>query len=264
MPMKVIINGLATEYLDEGQGPVALMLHGWGNALHDFDKLCAELHGFRLVRLDLPGFGGSERPVDAWDVGGYAQFVSAFCARLGIRPDVLVGHSLGGRIITKGVATHVLDASKLVLIASAGVANRKTVRNRAYALVAKIGKALISPLPRSVFLRARRALYARTGSDYFTVAGMSDAFLNMIREDLSMYAARISIPTLIMWGDNDTVTPLSEGKKLHTLIRNSQLVVVPHGSHFVHIDYPREVAEHMITFCRENNPPHVKRGHPVS
>ena len=247
--MKVIADGLATEYSDEGTGPVMLMLHGWGNTRHSFDALCRGLPSFRMIRLDLPGFGESERPSEPWDVAQYATFVALFCEKLGIVPDILLGHSLGGRIITKGVATGVLSAPRLILIASAGVANRNTLHNRTYGIVSKIGKALLSPLPRSTYESIRRAIYARSGSDYLTVAGMSESFLKVINEDLSGYAGRISTPTLLIWGTLDVVTPLTEGEKLHGLIQGSILVTLPHGTHFVHLEFPKDVAGHIREFC---------------
>ena len=85
--MKVIVDGLATEYQDEGHGPVILMLHGWGNTYHVFDAIVPALAKIRrVVRLDLPGFGATERPAEAWYVEDYARFVGAFCAKLKIDP----------------------------------------------------------------------------------------------------------------------------------------------------------------------------------
>src|ERR1043166_6772182 len=100
--MKVIVKGIATEYRDEGSGPIILMLHGWGDSLHSFDMLAQRLDpDCRILRLDLPGFGQSETPRGAWTLADYAEFVKAFCEKIGLVPDFLVGHSMGGRIIIK-------------------------------------------------------------------------------------------------------------------------------------------------------------------
>src|SRR3989344_5618914 len=140
--MKIIIDNLAVEYLDEGSGPTILMLHGWADSLHTWDLVIAQLTGFRIIRLDLPGFGGSERPKDAWDVGAYVQFVLAFCKKLEYEIDILIGHSFGGRIIIKGIGTGALSAKKIVLVASAGVEKKRTAKNEVYRIIAKIGKAI--------------------------------------------------------------------------------------------------------------------------
>jgi pimeloyl-ACP methyl ester carboxylesterase len=241
--MKVIIQNLAIEYKDEGEGPILLMLHGWGATLHYFDVLCEHLRDFRIIRMDMPGFGESQMPHDTWDVERYARFVAAFCEKLRIEPVCMLGHSFGGRVITKGVSKQILRPQKLVLVASAGVSSRDTFRNVAYAGIAKFGKLILSPLSRGWYERIRRGFYVFTGSDYLSVRDMASTFLRVVEEDLSTDAAKVTLPTLIIWGDRDGMTPLSEGKKLHSLIRGSRLVVIGGADHFVHMQEPGEVAQ---------------------
>jgi pimeloyl-ACP methyl ester carboxylesterase len=242
--MKAIVNEISVEYQDEGQGPVVLMLHGWGNTLHVFDAIVPALaQNRRIVRMDLPGFGATEVPPRPWNVEDYARFVAAFCEKLKLNIDVLVGYSLGGRIIIKGVSHGILSSHRCVLISAAGVAERRTVRNRAYAAVAKIGKILLEPLPKSMYIKARRLLYTQTGSDYLTIASMSETFRHVVQEDLSLTARGISMPALLIWGADDLVTPLHEGKKLNSLIRGSRLTSIPHASHFVLQEKPEEVSK---------------------
>lgn len=246
--MKAVVQDLVVEYTEEGEGPMMLMLHGWGNTMHYFQELNRELPGFRKVMLNLPGFGGSERPRTPWTVEMYARFVKDFCSKLDIQPDILVGHSFGGRIITKGIARNILSAEKLVLVGSAGVARRKTVRNLLYAAFAKIGRVVLYPFPSSVYDKMRALIYAKSGSDYLTMRDMSDTFLLMIREDLSADASQIHTPTLLVWGEGDVVTPVSEGKRLNRLIQDSKLVVIPGAGHFVHREKPVEVAAALRAF----------------
>jgi pimeloyl-ACP methyl ester carboxylesterase len=240
--MKVIVDGLAVEYLDEGQGPVLLLLHGWGNTMRYFDPLCAELSGMRLVRLDLPGFGGTQQPAGDWTVEDYVRFVGAFCKKLAIAPAYMLGHSFGGRILIKGAGEGVLHPQKLILIGSAGVAERRTLRNGLYALLAKIGKILLRPLPAGLYARLRRTLYERSGSDYLQSGAMAGTFLSVIKEDLSGYAARIEVPALLIWGARDEATPLAEGKRLQALIKDSALRVIPDAGHFAYRERPAETA----------------------
>ncbi|MEN9561613.1 MAG: hypothetical protein RIQ56_886, partial [Candidatus Parcubacteria bacterium] len=146
--MKIIIEGLATEYLDEGEGPVVLMLHGWKDDMHTFDQIVPPLLShYRVVRLDLPGFGGTEIPKRTWQVSDYARFVDAFVQKLRIDVDVLIGHSFGGRVSIKGVGTGLLKPKKLVLIASAGIARKRKLRNKLLTLGAKIGKVVTAVPP---------------------------------------------------------------------------------------------------------------------
>jgi pimeloyl-ACP methyl ester carboxylesterase len=242
--MKTIVDDIAVEYEDEGDGPVLLFLHGWMNTLHSFDALVEQLRGkYRLVRLDLPGFGNSETPHEAWDVEAYAKFVQHFLEKKGIKPEALVGHSFGGRAIIKGVATGSLDAKRLVLIASAGNANRKNARNVTLWTFAKLGKLFTKAFPREVQERMRGRFYAKIGSDYANAGALSEIFLKVTQEDLSTYAENIQVPTLLLWGSVDTTTPLTDGKRLAKTIKNSTLRVYEGAGHVLHRERPREVAE---------------------
>ena len=245
--MKVIVNGLAVEYADEGAGPVLLLLHGWKDTHRTFDALVPFLKDqFRIVRLDLPGFGGSDTPKEAWHVGDYALFIAAFMAKVGVVPLALVGHSLGGRIVLKGVGEGVLSAERIVLIASAGVARRKTLRNRFFYIVAKIGKLLMFIPPFSFWkARMRKKLYAAAGSDYLGAGELRQTFLNVIREDLSEAAQQISVPTLLVWGSADTETPVTDGERLKEMMPHATLEVIAGADHFVHKAQAERVAARM-------------------
>lgn len=233
--MKTIVDNLAIEYEDTGVGPVIFLLHGWKDSLRTFDVLVPVLSETnRIVRLDLPGFGGSELPTETWGVGEYASFVKHFCEKLSIQPDVLVGHSFGGRVVIKGLGEGILISRKAVLVSSAGIPKHKSLRNRAFLVVAKLGKFVSWVLPSNVQTKVRQKLYTKVGSDYLGAGALRDIFLKTREEDLRKYARSIAIPTLLIWGENDHVTPLSDGKQFNTLIQGSVLSIVPKGGHFVH------------------------------
>lgn len=250
--MKFIVQNSATEYEDSGQGPVFLMLHGWKDSLRTFDELVARLPGYRIVRLDMPGFGQSEAPKKAWGVGEYVEFVQAFIEKLGVTPEIIAGHSFGGRVAIKGVGTGVLKPKKLVLIAAAGFARRRTLKNHLFAGVAKVGRALTSIPPFNIWQNMiRRKLYDTLGSDYFRAGALKDTFVKVVSEDLSDYAANITIPTLLVWGRQDTSTPLTHGERLHELIESSQLDIVNGAGHFVHREQPEKVVEFITRFLKK-------------
>ncbi len=239
--MKLIVQGIAIEYADDGNGPVILMLHGWKDNLHTFDPLISELvKRYRVVRLDMPGFGESEMPDPQSRLDDYVDFVEACIVKLGLDVEALVGHSFGGRVIIKGLARGVFHPRKVVLIASAGVAERKAGKG-ALKLLAKVGKIATAPLPRGVRAKLRRHLYERIGSDYHASGALRDIFLNVIAENLSEAASRITTPTLLIWGAQDRQTPLTDGQKLERLIRGSKLETIPAATHFVHREYPEKV-----------------------
>ena len=219
------------------------MTTSWKSNLRTFDPIVQELASrYRVVRLDLPGFGGSEFAGGDWTLDDYARFVGEFIKKLGIRVEILVGHSLGGRIIIKGLAIGIFHPQKVVLIASAGIAKRKTLRSAVILFVAKTGKAITAIPPFSLAREGlRKKLYRGIGSDYGDAGILKKTFLNIVREDLSESARGIAVPTLLVWGSQDTETPLTDGKRLSHLIPNSKLEVVPGTGHFVHREKPQEV-----------------------
>jgi len=248
--MKVIVRDLAIEYTDQGRGPVILMLHGWKDSLHTFDGIAPILADkYRVIRLDLPGFGASDMPRETWRLDDYVSFVRAFTEKLALTVDVLIGHSLGGRITIKAVASGVLIPRKIVLIASAGIAKRATVRNHTLQTVAKVGRVVTAVWPFRIFRHPlRRKLYENIGSDYFAAGALKDTFLNIVREDLQTAASHISIPALLLWGSKDATTPLEDGRRLQALIQGSRLEVVESAGHFVHTEHSNQVARAISQF----------------
>lgn len=243
--MKIIVQNLAIEYLDEGTGKVLLFLHGWQDNFHTFDSLASLLSPTRrIIRLDLPGFGKSEAPKGAWNLDNYIQFIKDFIEKLDIQVHAFVGHSFGGRIAIKGEATKNLQAQKIILIGSAGIAKNRTFRNSFFKLLAKIG-GLITYLPPLVFWREglRKRMYSFIGSDYLNAGVLKETFLKIISEDLSASAKKITTPTLLIWGESDTETPLSDGKQLAGMIADSKLKVINGAGHFVHKEKSQEVAK---------------------
>ena len=248
--MKCIVSGLAVEYEDRGSGDSIVMLHGWKDDLRTFDAIAPSLSGrFRIIRVDLPGFGGSEAPKGDWMLDDYVGFVKDFLIKLNIKPDILVGHSFGGRVTIKGIATNKFSAKKIVLISSAGIAHRKTLKNLILAILAKIGR-VVTAIPLISFWKQniRRRLYKHIGSDYFRAGALSGTFRNIIKEDLSENARNIGVPTLIIWGSEDDTTPISEGKRLNKLIYGSKLEVIGGAGHFVHQERPEEVVNLISKF----------------
>jgi pimeloyl-ACP methyl ester carboxylesterase len=249
--MKVVVDDLAVEYQDEGQGPVMLFLHGWKDDLRTFDLLASDLmKRYHVVRLDLPGFGRSEAPATAWSLDNYVNLVTDFLEKMNIRPDYFVGHSFGGRVVIKGTATKKFHPKKIVLISSAGIAKTNTGRNQLFKGAAKLGKFFTAVPPLSSLRRPlRKKLYQAAGSDYLSAGPLTETYLSIIREDLSGAARHISVPSLLIWGSDDTITPLSDGKFLAQAIPGARLEILDGKSHFVHREAPEQVAELIKEFC---------------
>ena len=245
--MHAIVGGLDISYLSEGSGPPILLLHGWGSNQQTFDQLSRDLASkYTVLRLDLPGFGGSQPPKESWTLDAYVDFVESFLDKIKTpKLYALIGHSLGGRIAIRAQATHRLSSDKLVLVASHGIAIPRSPRLVAYRIVAKIGKAFLSIFPARVGEKMRHRLYARAGStDYMNVTpAMKQTFQNIVSQDLRSDAARIDTDSLLIYGENDDTTPVAFGRTFAELMPKARLEVVEDAEHYVHTDQPAKVAK---------------------
>jgi pimeloyl-ACP methyl ester carboxylesterase len=252
--MNLVTQGLMTQYFDDGANtkPVVLMLHGWGAESHSFDALAASLSpDFRILRLDLPGFGGTQAPAVPWYVRDYAQFVANFLRKLEVRQvEAVLGHSFGGRIVLKGLGEGIFTAQQAILLDSAGITHPPTWHLRAFGLVAHAGKRLLSLPGINRFAPSlRRRLYHAAGnSDYLESGPLRETFLNLINEDLSGAAARLTVPALLIWGADDVDTPPTDGQILANLIPISTFSLIAGAGHFVHTDAPDRVARLISDF----------------
>jgi pimeloyl-ACP methyl ester carboxylesterase len=177
--------------------------------------------------------------------------VQAFTAKLGLRKiEFLVGHSFGGRVAIKAIADGVLSPTRLVLIGSAGVRHSLSLRNQLFKALAKTGKAVAAiPGLSSVSPSLRRALYRSAGSvDYLDSGPLKQIFINTINEDLRDSASKITIPTLLIWGAQDTDTPPADGRILAKLISHSSFILVAKAGHYTHLDAPERVYQAIDEF----------------
>lgn len=244
--MQVVVDGLMTSYVRIGVGKQVLLLHGWADKSDSWKKFATELGTqYEVIVPDLPGFGGTQAPTSAWGLNEYVEFVQSFVKKLGLHTEVIIGHSNGGAIAMRGLANGELTADKLVLLASAGVRNQQTGRKQTFKLVAKTGKVLAKPLPARMQRRLRSKLYQSAGSDMLVAPHMQETFKKVVTDDVQQDAAALTTPTLLIYGEQDTATPVRYGQLLHERISGSTLEILPGVGHFLHLDEPAKVV-HLV------------------
>ena len=115
--------GLNIHYIEEGEGPLVVLLHGWGSNIELFQPTVDLLkNNYKVVTMDMPGFGQSEEPDEPWDVDRYVDFLLAFLEPYHPDKVILLGHSFGGRVIIKLCARDLpFKVEKVILVDSAGV-----------------------------------------------------------------------------------------------------------------------------------------------
>lgn len=222
-------------------GRAILFLHGWRSQKEvwqgTFDALLKEHPEFCIVTLDLPGFGSSSLPQGDWKVGDYAELVAKFIKKMELKDLVLVGHSFGGRVAVKLASVRTDLIKKLVLVDAAGFVMQKAKKD-ALKLAAKIVKPLFKPK----FMQGlRKKIYKSLGAeDYVETPELRQVYLNAVNEDLTPSLKRILQPTLIVFGEADTDTPVEYGKQMNGLIQNSKLQIIKNAGHFSFLDKPNE------------------------
>lgn len=250
--MQVVVDSLLTHYELHGKGKTILLLHGWGDSAASFKKITAALSTHhKVIALDLPGFGTSQAPPDSWGLDDYAYFVANFLGKIEAEKLIgILGHSNGGAIAIRGMARGWLSTDKLILLASAGIRGEYKGRLKAFRLLAKAGKALTKPLPKAVKHRLRKKVYTTIGSDMLVAEHLQETFKRIVTDDVRADASHLAIPTLIIYGDKDDLTPKRYGELFHEAISGSKLEIVTGAGHFIHQEQSDTVVKLMKDFLK--------------
>ena len=243
--MRIEVDGLEISYKISGEGNrYAVMLQGWGTDLGVYDSVADAINGkYRFVQFDLPGFGSSDEPKEPWNVDAYADFFLHFMEKLGISKATLIGHSYGGRIIIKLAARESIpfEIKNIVLIDSAGIMPKRTFKQKFNIRKYKIIKKIVSiKLIYALFPELIDDWRSQQGSaDYRNASPMMRQCMVMaVNEDLTDLLEKIKQDTLLIWGDKDTATPISDGKLMEEKIPNSGLAVLQGCGHFSFLENP--------------------------
>ena len=250
MEKTIQLSGLNFHYTVQGEGAPILLMHGWGcnlTTLQSVEKVALENH--KVYNVDFPGFGESQEPSEVWGVDEYTRLIEQLVMTENIENPILLGHSFGGRV---GILYSSRNkVNKLILVDAAGVKPRHSLKYYFKVYTYKLGKKLM-PL---IYGKARAqqridAMRAKRGSsDYNNASPMMRAILSkVVNEDLKDKMPLINAPTLLIWGENDTATPLRDAKIMERLIPNAGLVSFPGCGHYSFLDNPFQFAAVLRSF----------------
>ncbi|MBU2578852.1 alpha/beta hydrolase [Patescibacteria group bacterium] len=233
-----------------------LILHGWAGNSGSWKQVreILENNGYNVIVPDLPGFGDAPLPTKSWSVSDYADFIFRFIQPHNLDKFYLLGHSFGGRIAIKFSVKYPEKLKTLILVSSAGIKPKKTLWQKALFIVAKIGRRF-SFLPGHSFLQKIFYKFIVRKKDYLKTKGvMRETFKKVIGEDLIPYLSQISTPCLLIWGEKDKMTPLSDAYLMKKKIQNSKLEIVPGAGHSIHLESPEKLVEKILKFIRPDKP----------
>ncbi len=225
---------LNVEMSGEGKTHVVL-LHGWGQSTKAFETVSNHLSkSFKVFNLDLPGFGRSEKPPYPYGTKEYAETLKTIIEEYNIIDPIIIGHSFGGRVAIQ-YASNNHQVKKLVLIDSAGIVHKKALKYYVKIYLFKILKNVFK-LP--VLKNYRNRVLSKFGSTDYKNADefMRKTLVKVVNEDLKDELARITCPTLLIWGTNDEVTPIQDAYIMNELLKDSGIVKIEKAGHFSYLE----------------------------
>ncbi len=248
--MYLKIENRKIHYKKLGKGKPILFVHGWGGNLYSLHAVALlASKNYTAILLDLPGFGKSDNPPAHWGVEGYAEIVNKFCKQLKLIKPYYVGHSFGGELGIYLAAHYPNLIDKLI------ISNSSYKRERKISRLARLFKSF----PRNKFILLKtlepyiKKIYYKLfhkESDLIKYPHLESNFRKIITQDLTPETKQIHTNTLLLWGEDDTMTPVIWGYELKKSIPGSILKVFPKVRHNLPLMYPNEVWTEIKIFLK--------------
>lgn len=277
---RIEVDGTPVNYADIGEGELEpiVFVHGlggqWQNFLENIPRAAQER---RVIALDLPGFGSTPEPRDRITISGYGRCVDSLCEKLSLGRVDMVGNSMGGYVAAEVAIQFPERIDQLVLVSAAGITSASIARQpiwvagRIATAMASYGAARhrdIAARPKSRHMAL--ALVARYPSllradlayeGFFKGAGkpgFDDALRACLEYDFRDRLPEIRQPTLIVWGEKDSIIPVKDAAEFERLIPDSRKVVMKDTGHIPMAERPGAFNDVMMEFLAETGPASAK------
>ena len=262
--------GINVNYLEAGEGPAVLLVHGLGTSMVtwycNFDALVSG--GYRVLALDLPGHGDSDKPKDLdYDPAGAAELIRQFLAELELHRISLVGNSAGGLVVGLFSLAYPQQVEKLVLVASGGLGRQVTWLLRVMS-VPILGELFYQPGLQSPLSLARRIFFrpppflAEVLPEMERVRnlpGARHAAIQSIRSSVNLLGQRkksyildrlkdLKRPLLTIWGEEDSILPVSQAAAVSKALPRGVTTVIPECGHWPHMEKAEQFNELLVRF----------------
>lgn len=242
MEKDILVKGQKLHYEETGKpgGFPVVVMHGWGCDHTTVRSIAASLEaGMRVINVDLPGHGKSPEPTFAWGVVEYTQCLKDFISALGVDSPALIGHSFGGRIAIMYGSQN--KTGKIVLVDAAGIKPKRKFsyywKVYSFKALKKLSKLILGKEGGEAFVEKMRN--SNGSADYRNASPVMRAVMSRcVNQDLKRYMPGIKAPVLLIWGDDDTATPLDDAKIMEKLIPDAGLVSFPGCGHYSFLDNP--------------------------
>lgn len=262
--------GAEIHYVDEGSGIPLVMIHGFGGSHRNFRKIADELKkDFRVIRVDLPGFGLSQFPEKEKNstnlIQVYRDYMTFIFDTLQLDSVYLLGNSLGGWMAWETAIENPDRVKKLTLICSAGFEMDKVSENAAALLKKKyIKRAFSRGMPLYFQESSAKKCYfnhqkinqqeVKNNNTLWNIEGnIEAAFLiaGAAEKPDTAQIAKIKCPTLIIWGKEDEIIPSAHAYKFQSAIAGSKLIMYQKCGHIPMIENTQQTAKDILAFAKK-------------
>ena len=258
-------NGLTLHYLDIGNGPIVLWLHGSGPGASGFSNFKGnypvfERAGYRNIVLDLPGFGRSDKPADVnYDLDFFVRSLQGFLDKAGIDRCTLLGNSLGGAIALGAALAYPERIEKLVLKAPGGVEERETYFQMPGILrmVEVFGQGPMGVEEMRQVMRLQ--LFDSTQLDEnllkeraaVAVTQPANLFSTMMVPNMTERLGELRVPILGFWGTNDLFNPPAGAMKILDNAPHARFIMLNRCGHWVQVEHQQLFNRECIAFLND-------------
>lgn len=265
----VLPSGARVHYRNQGQrnGPALVMLHGTAASLHTWEPWVRQIgDAFHMISVDLPAHGlTGPTPGDDYGQEGMAKFVDEFTTAIGVERFALAGSSMGGGVAARFALMHPERLTHLILVDAGGIPSKQPV-DRGLALtlarIPVIQNLMLYVTPRHLHDEGLRNAFV---NDALVTPEMVDRYWKLTRREgnraamlkyfqvpwdtyLAENVAKIAVPTLILWGDKDTLTPRDIADTYNGAIKGSKLIVYKNVGHLPMEEVPEPSARVVRNF----------------
>ncbi len=262
MHQKLVIDGIRTRILERGRGKPVILVHGLGGSIESWTYNIGPLSKHRrVVALDLPGFGQSDKPAMSYSVEFYRNFLGKLMQHLNIARASILGSSLGGQIGAEVAIGRPDLVDRLVLVSPAGALPRSFKASPALKRYLRVTTARsvqeVKQALHAVDNKPVKSSYAKMVFETISAPNAREAFLSALKQSgaaprLDRRLVRIRSPTLLLWGKQDIMIP-AKFVDPFVQMKNCRVVMLEHCGHRPHVERPEVFNEIVSGFLKERN-----------
>ena len=254
----ISIDGNKIRYLESGDSDKTIvLLHGLGASAERWEFVIPEFSKhYRVIVPDLIGFGQSDKPLVDYTTEFFSDFLSNFLQKLGITRTNIIGSSLGGQITAVFTSQHQEIIQNLVLVSPSGVMKHSTPALDAYVMaalypdidLAKNAFEMMSGSSRQINQKIIESFVERMKLPNAKMAFMSTLLGLRNAEIITKLLTKITIPTLIIWGEDDPVIPIKYADDFVSSIQDCRFFMMNKCGHTPYVDDPQKFTKLVLDF----------------